>query len=96
MQKGSFTADTPIYDVEGVVYRINRLAQHFRDSDLPVIFVQHDGNGTGEFEKKYCYLGVIRGTRNYANRYIDKYANNVFYKSQLQSKLTVIFAVPKW
>jgi nicotinamidase-related amidase len=54
-----------------------------------VIYIQHDGTGTGEFEKNtedwenldelIVELNDIR---------IDKYANDVFYKSELQLKLT--------
>ena len=51
MQKGSFTPKTPRFDTEGVVARINTLAEMFRAQNLPVIFIQHDGTGTGEFEK---------------------------------------------
>ena len=51
MQKGSFTQETPRYDTEGVVKRINSLSSIFRKRNFPVIFVQHDGTGSGEFQK---------------------------------------------
>ena len=51
MQKGSFTSATPRFDTDGVVSRINELAATFRSLDFPVIYIQHDGTGTGEFEK---------------------------------------------
>ena len=51
MQKGAFTPNTPRFDTAGVVNRINGLTSLFRELDFPVIFVQHDGTGTGEFEK---------------------------------------------
>ncbi|MBL4625058.1 MAG: isochorismatase family protein [Flavobacteriales bacterium] len=51
MQKGSFTSKTPRFDTEGVVKRMNELSDLFRKSELPVIYIQHDGAGTGEFEK---------------------------------------------
>ncbi len=51
MQKGSFTSATPRFDTHGVIKRINELASIFRGRQLPVFFIQHDGTGTGEFEK---------------------------------------------
>ncbi|MFT5802570.1 MAG: nicotinamidase-related amidase [Patescibacteria group bacterium] len=50
-QKGSFTLETPRFDTEGVVKRINDLATTFRKNNAPVVFIQHDGTGSGEFEK---------------------------------------------
>ncbi|WP_109829755.1 cysteine hydrolase family protein [Reichenbachiella versicolor] len=89
MQKGSFTPQTPRYDTDGVVYRINQLAEQFRKLNSPVIYVQHDGTGSGEFEK---------GTTEWENLdelevrssdiIIDKYANDVFYQSDIQGKLS--------
>ena len=88
MQKGSFTDKTPRFDTDGTVDRINQLASIFREQRLPVIFIQHDGTGTGEFEKHSTEWEnleelVIEPT----DILIDKYANDIFYKSQLQGKL---------
>lgn len=91
MQKGSFTPNTPRFDASAVVKRINDLAALFRTLQYPVIYIQHDGTGTGEFEK---------GAKDWENLddlvvksndiRIDKYANDVFYKSMLQSKLKAL------
>lgn len=88
MQKGSFTPATPRYDTPGVVARINQLASACRNGGATVVYVQHDGTGSGEFEK---------GTADWENLdelevlssdiRIDKYANDVFYRSALQSQL---------
>ncbi|WP_282609358.1 cysteine hydrolase family protein [Pelagibius sp. Alg239-R121] len=43
MQQGSFTSETPRYDSDGVVLRINALAARVRAGKGIVIFVQHDG-----------------------------------------------------
>ena len=89
MQKGSFTAQTPRYDTEGVVQRINELANAFRKSKLPVIYIQHDGTGTGEFEKNAPDWELLNDlVVEPTDLFIDKYANDVFYKSELQSTLT--------
>lgn len=89
MQKGSFTPKTPRFDEDGVVNRINKLSDAFRKAYLPVIFIQHDGTGMGEFEKNtpaWELLDALNIERT--DTLIDKYANDVFYDSELQSKLT--------
>ncbi len=88
MQKGSFTSKTPRFDTIGVVKRINELAKLFRELNYPVIYIQHDGTGTGEFEKNatdWENLDELIVESNDVK--IDKYANDVFYKSKLHSKL---------
>lgn len=89
MQKGSFTPKTPRYDTNGIIERINKIASFFRANNLPIIFIQHDGTGTGEFEKgsnAWENLDALEVKSN--DILIDKYANDVFYRSKLQSKLT--------
>jgi len=44
MQQVSFTAETPCYDTDGVVERINSLATKFRGNGDFVIYIQHDGS----------------------------------------------------
>lgn len=88
MQKGSFTPKTPRFDANGIVKRINGLAELFRQMNLPVVFVQHDGNGSGEFEKNTRAWELldelhVRST----DIYLDKYANDIFYHSELHKKL---------
>ena len=88
MQKGSFTEQTPRFDTEGVVDRINTLAALFRKHDLPVFCVQHDGSGSGEFEKdSWSWENLDELLVNSSDILIDKYANDIFYRSQLQTQL---------
>lgn len=88
MQKGSFTPKAPRFDTDGVVRRINELASIFRQLNFPVIYIQHDGTGTGEFEKNSTEWENLDELSVESNDIlIDKYANDVFYKSDLQSKL---------
>ena len=93
MQKGSFTTKTPRFDTNRVVMRINELAKLFRKAELPIIYIQHDGTGTGEFEKNTSEWELL-DTLNIkpTDVLIDKYANDVFYNSGLQSKLTELNA----
>lgn len=89
MQKGSFTSKTPRFDTSGVVKRINGLAQLFRQLDFPVIYIQHDGTGTGEFEKNTKEWELLDDLKvEETDLVIDKYANDVFYNSKLQPILT--------
>lgn len=89
MQKGSFTERTPRFDAVGIVGRINKLALTFRKKNLPVIFIQHDGTGTGEFEKNTWEWELLDDLDvNPTDYLIDKYANDVFYNSKLQGSLS--------
>jgi nicotinamidase-related amidase len=89
MQKGSFTPKTPRFDADGVVKRINELAELFRKTESPVIYIQHDGTGTGEFEKNTMEWELLDSLNvEPTDILIDKYVNDVFYNSELKSKLT--------
>jgi nicotinamidase-related amidase len=88
MQKGDFTPRTPRYDAEGVVNRINQLAQKFRSLGFPVIFIQHDGTGSGNFEKNtWSWELLDELKRAETDLLVDKTANNVFYGSKLDALL---------
>ncbi len=88
MQKGSFTSISSRFDTKGVVMRINDLARLFRKGGLPVIFIQHDGTGSGEFEKNTTDWQILDELEVDINDIlIDKYANDVFYGSNLESIL---------
>ncbi len=88
MQKGSFTAKTPRFDTEGVVSRINILSEQFRNSNSPVIFIQHDGSSMNEFipnTTEWELLDELKVKKS--DIFIDKYANDVFYNSLLLSRI---------
>ena len=88
MQKGSFTAKTPRFDTEGVVSRINILSEQFRNSNSPVIFIQHDGSSMNEFipnSTEWELLDELKVKKS--DVFIDKYANDVFYNSLLLSRI---------
>lgn len=88
MQKGSFTEKTPRYDTAGIVDRINQLSQIFRSSNLPVIFVQHDGTSFNEFVPNTTEWELLDELNIMPDDIlVDKYANDVFYKSDLQKIL---------
>jgi nicotinamidase-related amidase len=88
MQKGSFTALTPRHDADGVVQRINLVAQAFRANSLPVFFIQHDGTSAGDFVPHTPRWELLDNLKVEASDIpISKYANDVFYRSDLQSQL---------
>lgn len=91
MQKGSFTPKTPRFDTQGVIDRINGLAQIFRSKQLPVVYIQHDGSRDNEFKPHTEPWELLDGLEVEADDiFIDKYANDVFYHSQLQSTLNTL------
>ncbi|MFC1616374.1 cysteine hydrolase family protein [Patescibacteria group bacterium] len=88
MQKGLFTADTPRYDTKGVIKRINKLAENFRNSKFPIIFIQHDGTANDEFlpnTEEWEILSELKVEPE--DILINKTANDAFYKSNLENKL---------
>lgn len=88
MQKGSFTQRTPRFDTEGVVSRINRLSSALRERNFPVIFIQHDGDNRGEFEKNTLEWELLDALDvEPTDILIDKYVNDVFYQSKLHECL---------
>jgi len=93
MQEGSFTSKTPRFDAAGVVSRINKLGGLFRERNFPVIFLQHDGRGTGAFEKNTFEWKLLDSLKVSATDiFVDKYANDAFYRSELESRLTELNA----
>ncbi|NQY27904.1 MAG: isochorismatase family protein [Flavobacteriaceae bacterium] len=88
MQKGSFIPKTPRFDTKGTVDRINELAQLFRAHHFPILFIQHDGTEENEFIPNTNEWELLDDLVIESNDiFINKYANDVFYNSELQSKL---------
>lgn len=89
MQKISFTDETPRYDSDGVIQRINLLSKAFRQNGDKVIFIQHDGAkegicipGTEEWE-------ILKSlTITSTDLIVSKTANDSFYKTVLKDELT--------
>ena len=88
MQKGSFTEATPRHNTEGVVQIINLLSATFRARSLPVLFIQHDGSTMNDFVPFTTEWELLDELKiDIDDIRIDKYANDVFYRSELQRKL---------
>lgn len=88
MQEAMFSPDSSMFDLDGVVERINSLADIFRQRGDMVIFIQHDGSS-----EAFC----MPGTRDFEivssllvkedDLLISKTANDSFYKTKLQEQL---------
>ena len=88
MQKGDFSPKTRRFDADGVIERINKLSKRFRTKNLPVIFIQHDGSKMNQFipnTLEWELLDELNITDT--DIFIDKYVNDVFYNSNLETKL---------
>lgn len=88
MQKGSFTSDTPRYDTQGILKRINKIAAIFRGEGYPVIFIQHDGSKENEFVPNTLGWELLEELESNPNDLvISKTANDSFYQTNLEKKL---------
>lgn len=88
MQKAMFSPDSPMFDTDAVIERINLLAGIHRKRGDQVIFIQHDGSS-----EEFC----MPGTEGFEildalsvgedDLLISKTANDSFYKTKLQEQL---------
>lgn len=87
MQVGPFRLSQR-FDRDGVVKRINTLADHFRSTGRMVIFVQHDGT-----RENYLFPGsedwqiLPELQRREGDYYLEKTANDSFYRTDLDNLL---------
>lgn len=88
MQKGSFTPETPRYETDSVVEKINSLAAMFRRNSWPVVFVQHNGSAMDEFVPNThdweLLDDLVVGEHDIMQ---EKFANDVFYNTGFDTKL---------
>lgn len=88
MQNISFRPETPRYDTDGIIERINTLSRHFRKAGQRVLFIQHDGSAEG-----ICIPGtkeweiVAPLEINPGDLRIRKTVNDAFYRSALLDEL---------
>lgn len=88
MQVGSFSNETPRFNTEEVIEKINLLSNHFRNENDKIIFIQHDGtkenflfSGTPDWQ----VLPSIDQVES--DIYIEKSANDAFYRTNLEQTL---------
>ncbi len=88
MQAALFTEDTPRFDAEGVVLRINELARGVRDSGGTVIFIQHEGPKGDPFEAGSPGWEILEHLeRETEDPAVGKTACDAFYKTELDDLL---------
>jgi nicotinamidase-related amidase len=88
MQVESFKPETPRFDADNIVQRINSLSNHFRQNGDKVIFIQHDGT-----KENYLFPGTSGWNilpsliQNPDDIFIGKTANDSFYGTELEAVL---------
>jgi len=88
MQKISFTPETPRYDKENVVKRINILSNAFRENGALVIHIQHNGIKDGFCIPNTEEWEIIDLINVHDKDFlVSKIANDCFYKSELNNIL---------
>ncbi|QDO95464.1 isochorismatase family protein [Formosa sediminum] len=91
MQKGSFTPKTPRYNAKGIIDSITKLTTLCHASELPVIYIQHDGTGTGELEKHTQNWEILEAfSIHTTDIIIHKRANDAFYDTTLEATLKAL------
>lgn len=86
MQVGSFVEPIPRHDADGVVQRINALAEAVRASGGAVIFIQHDGPPGTPYEPGASGWGLLPALRREADDIVvHKRACDAFCETDLAS-----------
>jgi hypothetical protein len=84
MRRLRFTEATPRYNTEGLVQIINSLATTFRTKSWRVLFIRHDGRAINEFVPFTTEWELLDDLEIDTDAIrINKYANDVFYRSEL-------------
>ncbi|MCX6122981.1 MAG: cysteine hydrolase family protein [Ignavibacteriales bacterium] len=88
MQVGSFKPETPRYDADGVVERINSLSDYFRHNGDKVIFIQHDGTKENSYIPGTSDWNILPTLIQRPDDIIlGKTANDSFYNTDLETIL---------
>ena len=88
MQRAMFSPDSPMFELDDVIRRINSLADILRQRGDQVIFIQHDGSSEGFCEpgtEGFEILPSLLLTEG--DLLISKTANDSFYKTKLLEQL---------
>jgi len=88
MQVGSFKPETPRYDADGVVERINSLADSFRRNGDKIIFIQHDGTKENSYVPGTTDWNILPTLiQRPDDMILSKTANDPFYNTELETVL---------
>jgi nicotinamidase-related amidase len=88
MQVGSFKPETPRFDADVVVQKINLLSNYFRQNGDKVIFIQHDGTKDNSFLPGTPDWNILPALiRRPDDLVLGKTANDPFYNTDLENVL---------
>lgn len=88
MQKGSFTPETPRFNANSVITKINKVADFFRSNKQTVLFIQHNGEQFAEFIPGTTEWEILDELEiRSIDTVVEKYANDSFYHSELATIL---------
>ena len=86
MQMGSFKPETPRYDADGIIRRINSLSDYFRQNGDKVIFIQHDGTKENSYIPGTSDWNILPALiRRPDDIIVSKTANDSFYNTELET-----------
>lgn len=88
MQNALFNTEYPAFDSDGVIERINKLSELFRQKNYKVIYIQHDESKDGFLipnTKEWEILSAMEIKPD--DLIISKTANDSFYNTELQNIL---------
>jgi nicotinamidase-related amidase len=88
MQQGSFGPESPRHDADGLVARLNQLADRVRAASGTVIFVQHDGPEGDPHHPSQPGWHLLPGLRHLpADPVVRKTACDAFLKTDLAEQI---------
>lgn len=87
VQRGLFETAPPPFEAEAVVQRINRLARAAREAGAPVVFVQHERDGTPLAYRSDGWTLDPGLTAGADDLYVRKTTPDAFLRTDLQTIL---------
>jgi aminoglycoside 6'-N-acetyltransferase len=88
VQNGLLADPSKVHDADGVLTRINELVSRARDQDVPVIFVQHEGEEGHALEKPLEGWNIHPGTGyREGDEVVEKRDCDAFQNTNLKSRL---------
>lgn len=88
MQAGGFKPETPRFDADSVINKINLLSEAIRESGNKVVFIQHDGTIENAFVPGTLDWEILSSIKvGSTDLVVRKTANDPFYQSALKEVL---------
>ncbi len=84
-QNGVCKGSTPVADLRNCISKINKRIEMYRQSEKPIIFVQHNDNELVKGQADWLIIDDINTTDN--DYYVQKTHANSFFKTNLKTIL---------